>query len=137
MESSTTHPRIVPITRPYQSVPKKSTFVFAFAFFGIGSILYGIVSLVSAIILLSNGTAPANSMWIEPAYELSMGTFIFLSSRVFSRGKLLSVWLYGSSILVDGLYHLLMGYPLNYLFVAFGILLIWQTVKFRNELELV
>ena len=140
MENSTTHPRIVPISRTtYQSVPKKSTFIFALAFFGIGSILYGLVSLVSAIILLSNGTAraPVSSMWIEPVYELSMGTFIILSSRVFTRGKLLSVWLYGGCIFVDSLYHLVMGYPLNYLFVGFGILLIWQILKFRNELELV
>ena len=138
MENSTTHPRIVPITRTiYRSVPKKSTFLFALAFFGIGSILYGIVSLVSAIILFSNGTAPASSMWIEPVYELSMGTFILLSSRVFTKGKVLSVWLYGSCIFVDSLYHLVIGYPLNYLFVGFGILLIWQILSFRSELELV
>ena len=139
MENSTTHPRIVPITRPYQSVPNKSILTIALAFFGVASILAGLFNLVAAIILLSNGTAPvpASSMLIEPVYELGMGTFILLSSRVFVTGKFLSVWLYGGSIFLDSLYHLSMGYPLNYLFVGFGLLLIWQILKFRNELELV
>jgi hypothetical protein len=30
-----------------------------------------------------------------------------------------------------------MGYPLNYLFLIFGLLLIWQLLKYRNELNLV
>jgi hypothetical protein len=139
MENSTTHPRIVPITQRYQSVPKKSNFVFALAFFGVCSILAGIVSFVLAIILLSNGTAPAPAsiMLIEPVYQLGLGALILFSSRSFATGKFLSIWLYGGSIIIDSLYHMMMGYPLNYLFVGFGLLLIWQILKFRNELELV
>ena len=139
MENSTTHPRIVPITHRYQSVPKKSHFAIALIFFGVCSILAGIVSLVSAIILLSNGTAPdpVSRMLIEPAYELSLGAFILVSSRAFAKGKLLSVWLYGAGVVIDSIYHMIMGYPLNYLFVGFGLFLIWQILKFRDELELV
>ena len=139
MENSTTPPRIVPITQPYQSVPKKSHFAIALIFFGVCSILAGIASFVSAIILLSNGTAPdpMSRMLMEPVYELSLGAFILVSSRAFAQGKLLSIWLYGASIVIDSLYHMVMGYPLNYLFVGFGLFLIWQILKFRDELELV
>lgn len=139
MENSTTHPRIVPVTQRYHSVPKKSHFAIALIFFGVCSVLAGIISFVSAIILLSNGTAPnpVSRMLIEPAYELSLGAFILVSSRTFAKGKLLSVWLYGASIVIDSLYHLIMGYPLNYLFVGFGLFLIWQILKCRDELELV
>jgi hypothetical protein len=138
METSTTHPRIAAITHNHPSVPKKSHFVIALVFFGVCSLLAGIVSIVSAIILLSNGTAsdPISYMMIEPVYQLGLGAFILASSRAFAKGKLLSVWLYGASILVDSLYHVALGYPLNYLFVGFGLLMIWQILKFRTELEL-
>lgn len=138
MENSTTHPRIVAITHNYPSIPKKSHFVIAIVFFGVCSILAGIVSFVSAIILLSNGNAPdpASRMLIEPVYELSLGAFILVSSRAFAKGKLLSIWLYSASIIIDSLYHIVMGYPLNYLFVGFGFFLIWQILKFRKELEI-
>jgi hypothetical protein len=138
METSTTHPRIVAITHNYPSIPKKSDFVVALLFFGVCSILAGIVSFVSAIILLSNGTAPdpVSRMLIEPVYQLSLGVLILASSRAFAKGKLLSIWLYVGSIVIDSLYHMIMGYPLNYLFVGFGLFLIWQILRFRNELEL-
>lgn len=141
MEHSTTHPRIPAISRPaviHPSITKKRVFVVSLAFFGVCSILAGIVSLVSAIILLSNATSQelANSMLIETVYGFGLGALILFSSKAFSQGKLLSIWLYGSSILVDCLYHVLLGYPLNYLFVGFGLLLIWQILKFRDELEL-
>lgn len=138
METTATQPRIVPITQTYQPVSKKFTFVVALAFFGICSILASIVSFVSVIILLSNATMPEplSKMLIEPTYELGLGTLILVSSRTFTKGKLLSVWLYAGSILIDSLYHLFMGYPLNYLFVGFGIVLVWQLLQFRTELEL-
>ena len=44
--------------------------------------------------------------------------------------------LYGGSILLDILYNLATGNPLNYLFIGFGLLLVWQILKFRNRLEL-
>jgi hypothetical protein len=138
METSTTHPRIVPIAQTYQPVPKKFTFVVALAFFGVCSILASIVSFVSVIILLLNATMPepVSRMLIEPTYELTLGALILVSSRTFAKGKLLSIWIYAGSIVIDSLYHMFMGYPLNYLFVGFGILLIWQLLKFRTELEL-
>jgi hypothetical protein len=73
---------------------------------------------------------------MQIGYELSLGVFMLVGARTLARGRLLSIWLYGSSIAIDGLYHLLMGYPLNYLFLIFGLLLIWQLLKYRNELNL-
>jgi hypothetical protein len=135
MDNSTTHPRIVPITLAPPRISKKVMFVVALAFFGVCSLVSGIIS----IILLSNGIlpAPAGSLWIQIGYELSLGAWMLVSASALARGKWLSVWLYAGSILIDGLYHLLMGYPLNYLFMAFGVVLVWQLLRHRNDLNLI
>jgi len=136
MEFSTTQPRIPAIVQ--QPVLKKSTFVYALAIFGVFSALAGVISLVTAIILSSDASLPslAESMLTDAVYEFSLGALIFASSRAFAKGKLLSIWLYGGSIVLDSLYNILTGYPLNYVFIGFGLLLIWQIVNFRNQLEL-
>ena len=136
MEFSTTQPKIAAIV--HQPVLKKSAFVAALAIFGVFNTLAGIISLVSAIILFSDASMPslASAMLTDAAYKLSLGALIIASSRAFTKGKFLSIWLYAGSILLDSLYNLITGYPLNYIFIGFGLLLIWQTLKFRNELEL-
>lgn len=133
MENSTTHPRIVPIATSHPSAPKKSIFVIALAFFGICSFLSGIISI---ILLLSTTVPSPASALLEIVYELSLGALILVSAKTCNEGKLVSIWLYGASLIVDCLYHTLMGNPLNYLFLGFGMLLIWQMLKFRTELEL-
>jgi hypothetical protein len=136
MQHSTTHPRIAAITQPPGI--NKTIFVFALAFFGVIGILSGIMNLVAAIIQLSSGslTGVASTVWIDIAFNLSLGGLILASLGAFTERRMLSIWLYAASIIVDGIYHLMMGYPLNYLFMGFGLLLIWQLLKFRNELEL-
>ena len=129
MEYSTTQQRIAAIG--HQPVLKKSTFVFALAIFGVFSALAGPISLATAITLSSDA-----ALWTDAVYEFSLAALIFASSRAFTGGKILSVWLYGGSILLDTLYNLATGNPLNYLFIGFGLLLIWQILKFRNRLEL-
>ena len=129
MEYSTTQQRIAAIG--HQPVLKKSTFVFALAIFGVFSALAGLISLGTAITLSSDA-----ALWTDAVYEFSLAALIFASSRAFTGGKILSVWLYGGSILLDTLYNLATGNPLNYLFIGFGLLLIWQILKFRNRLEL-
>jgi hypothetical protein len=135
MHYSTTQPKIPVIAQP---VLKKSAFVFALAVFGVFSALAGIISLVTAIILSSNASMPslAETMMIDAVYEFSLAALIFASSSAFSKGKLLSAWLYGSSLVLDSLYNLMTGNPLNYLFLGFGLLLIWQILRYRNQLEL-
>ena len=107
MHYSTTQPKIPVIAQP---VLKKSAFVFALAVFGVFSALAGIISLVTAIILSSNASMPslAETMMIDAVYEFSLAALIFASSRAFSKGKLLSAWLYGSSLVLDCLYNLMM-----------------------------
>lgn len=136
MEYSNTQQRIAAIR--HQPVLNKSTFVLALAIFGVFSALAGIISLAMAITLASDGAAPgdANIMLIDAVYEFSLAALIFASSRAFAKGKFLSVWLYGGSLVLDSLYNLVMGIPLNYIFVAFGLLLIWQILRFRHRLEL-
>ena len=138
MEFSTTQPKIAAIAHPRQSVSKKPTFVIALSLFGIVSILTGIVSFVLAIILFSNGTMPdpAGALWIDSVYNLFLGGLILFSARSFARGQFLSIWLYFGGMMIDALYHVMMGNPLNYLFLGFGLLIIWQILQFRSELEL-
>lgn len=136
MEFSTTQPKIAAI--PHQPVLNKKAFIASLAIFGVFDILAGIISLVTAIILFSNASMPslASSTLIDAIYKLSLGALITASSMAFAKGKLLSVWLYAGGILLGSLYDLIMGYPLNYVFLGFGLLLIWQILKYKSQLEL-
>ncbi len=136
MEYSTTQQRIAAIG--HQPALKKSTFVIALAIFGVFSILAGMISLATWITLSSGAAMPglADAMLIDAVYEFILGALIFASSRAFAKGKMLSVWIYAASILLDSLYNIVTGYPLNYVFVGFGLLLIWQILRFRDRLDL-
>jgi hypothetical protein len=136
MEYSTTQQRIAAIG--HQPVLKKTTFVLALAIFGVFSSLAGIISLSTAIILSSDTSmaGPGSTMLTDAVYEFCLAALIFGSLRAFTKGKILSVWLYGGSIILDILYNIVTGNPLNYLFIGFGLLLISQVLRFRNQLEL-
>ena len=136
MEFSTTQQRIAAIG--HQPVLKKSTFVIALTLFGVFSVLAGMISLATWITLSSGATMPglAESMLTDAAYEFFLGALIFASSRAFAKGKILAVWLYVASLVLDSLYNIVTGYPLNYVFIGFGLLLIWQILRFRDRLEL-
>jgi hypothetical protein len=136
MEYSTTQQRIAAIG--HQPALKKSTFVIALAIFGVFSILAGMISLATWITLSSGAAIPglADAMLTDAVYEFILGALIFASSRAFAKGKMLSVWIYAASILLDSLYNIVTGYPLNYVFVGFGLLLIWQILRFRDRLDL-
>lgn len=138
MQHTTTQPRIAAITHTHQSVIKKSTFVIALLALGSMSILAGVISSVSAIVLLSEVpmSGMVNSVLADVVCNFILGALIMTSWRALSQGKMLTVWLFGSSLLIDSFYSLVMGYPLNYIFMGFGLLLIWQMVKYRAELEL-
>jgi hypothetical protein len=135
MQHTATQPKITVITN--QSVFKKSTFVIALAVLGGLTILGAIVSLASAIILLSNASLPALSRSIlsDMAVDMMVGMLLIASSRAFAQGKFLTIWLLGGSILVDSLYSLIRGYELHYLFIGLGCLFIWQMFKFKKEWE--
>ena len=136
MEYSTTQQRIAAIG--HQPALKKSTFVIALAIFGVFSVLAGMISLATWITLSSGAAIPglADAMLTDAVYEFILGALIFASSRAFAKGKMLSVWIYAASILLDSLYNIVTGYPLNYVFVGFGLLLIWQILRFRDRLDL-
>ena len=138
MQHTTTQPKITAITQTHQVVIKKSTYVIPLAVFGGMSILAGVISLVSVTVLLSNVVMPSlvNTILTDVAFDFILGALIIASSRAVARGKMLAVWLYAGSLLMDGFYSLVMGYPLNYIFMGIGLLLIWQMVKYRAELEL-
>jgi len=137
MQHITTQPRITAITQSHQSVFKKPTFVIGLAGLGGIAILAGIISLISAMILISNASMPglSNTMLTDAAVVMTIGTLIIASSRAFAKGKMLAIWLYGGSIFLDNLYGLLMGYQLHYIFMGLGFLVIWQMLKFRKEWE--
>ena len=137
MQHTTTQPRIAVIRTP-QVVVKKSTFMIALAALGGMSILAGIISSVSAIVLFSEApmSGMVNSVLADIVCNFILGTLIISSWRTLAQGKILAIWLIGSSLLVDSFCSLAMGYPLNYIFIGFGLLLIWQMVKYKAELEL-
>lgn len=136
MDLSTTQPKIAAI--PHQLVLNKKAFIASLAIFGVFDILAGLIGLVTAIILFSNASMPslASSTLIDGVYKLSLGGLILSSSVTFAKGKLLSVWLYAGGILLSSVYSLVMGYPVNYVFIGFGLLLVWQILKYKSQLEL-
>lgn len=138
MENTTTHPRIVPITQTHQPVLRKSAFVAALALFGVFNTVAAILSLITAIILFSNGSMPslANATLMGAVYKLSLGALILASAFTFTKGRMLSVWLYAGSLIIDCVYNLMTGYSLNYVFIGFGLLIIWQILNYKNQLEL-
>jgi len=135
MQHTATHPRITVVAK--QSVFKKSVFIFALAGIGGITVLSGILNSISAGLLISNAALPAlsHAMLIDALIDVVNGGLLIASSRAFSRGKILAIWLYGSSILLDTLYSLIMKYPLHYISIALAGLLIWQMLKFRKEWE--
>ena len=135
MQHITTQPKITVITNLFAF--KKSTFVIALAVLGGLTLLGAIISLVSAIILLSNASLPtlSRSILSDVAVDMIVGTLMIASSRAFAQGKILTIWFLGSGILVDSLYSLIRGYELHYLFVGLGCLFIWQMLKFKKEWE--
>lgn len=136
MQHTTTQPKIAAIT--HQLVVKKSTFMIALAALSSMSILAGIISSVSAIVLLSEApmSGMVNSVLADLVCNFILGTLIFASWKALAQGKMLVAWLFGSSLLIDSFYSLVMGYPLNYIFIGLGLLLIWQMVKHKAELGL-
>ena len=136
MENSTTHPRIAAV-RPQSVQPalKKSTFIIILAVFGGFSLLAGLISFASAIVLSSNAAMPelATRMFSDAAFDLILGALLVASSQALVKGKAQAIWLFGSSILLESLYNLMMGYPLNYVFIGLGLLVLWQMLKFKSE----
>ena len=136
MQHTTTQPRIAAITT--QVVVKKSTFMIALTALGTMSILAGVISSVSAIVLLSEAplSGMVNSVLADVACNFILGALIMTSWKALAQGKMLAVWLFGSSLLLDSFYSLVMGYTLNYVFLGFGLLLIWEMVRHKDQLEL-
>jgi hypothetical protein len=137
MQHTTTQPRITAITSTRQTVFKKSIFVIALASLGGLTILAGVISLVSAIVLLSNASMPglSSTLLTDAVLDMMIGVLILVSSRAFTQGKILAIWLFGGSMLLDSLYSLIRGYELHYIFMGFGLLLTWQMLQFRKEWE--
>ena len=137
MQHTTTQPKITALTQTHQSAFKKSTFVIALGVLGGISILAGIVSLISAIVLFSNASLPslARSMLTDVVLDITVGALILASSRAFNKGNMLAIWLFSGSLLLDSLYSLIRGYELHYILLGLGFLFIWQMLKFRREWE--
>lgn len=137
MQHTTTQPKIAVISQTQQSVFKKSIFVIALASLGGITIFSGIVSLASAFLLFSNAALPklAASILTDAILDITVGVLIAVSSRTFSKGKRLAIWLFGGSLLLDSAYSLIRGYELHYVILGLGLLMIWQILKFRQEWE--
>jgi len=137
MQHTTTQPKITVTPQTRESAFKKSTFVIALAVLGGFTILAGIVSLISALILFSNASLPilARTMLTDAIIDITVGALLVASSKAFASGKMLAIWLCAGSMFLDSLYSLIKGYELHYIFIGLGFLLIWQMLKYRQEWE--
>lgn len=105
---------------------------------GILSVTTGVLTVLLVIRLLSNAhvTSLVKPMLMEGTSDMILGTLTIASSRVIAKGRLLGIWLYIGSILINYLYSLAVGEKLNYIVLGFSILFIWQILKSRSELRL-
>ena len=135
MQHITTQPRTTAIAQNHQVVFKKSAFIVALYALGGITIVGGIITVFSAIILLSEATLPSltRSILMNAVVDITIGALMIASSRAFAKGKISAIWLFCGSILTDSIYSLLLGYQLHYIFLGFGFLLIWQMLKFKEE----
>lgn len=135
MEHSTTHPRIAPVgSRPIQPALGKSTSVIVLYVLGGISLVAGLISFMSAIVVSSNAAMPelATRMFTDAAFDLILGALIVASGQALSRGRAHAIWLFGSSLLLESLYNIVMGYPWNYVFMVLGLLMLWLIHKARQ-----
>lgn len=136
MENSTTHPRITAVgSRPIQPVLGKSASVIVLYVLGGISLVAGLISFMSAIIVSSNAAMPelATRMFTDSAFDLILGALIIASGQELSREKAHAIWMFGGSILLESLYNLVMGYPWNYVFIVLGLLMLWQIHRTKHE----
>jgi len=120
-----------------QSTLKKSTLVKGLAWYAVIYFAFGLIGVIGTKGFI-NSYLPAfgETMFLHFVYDMLFGSLIFLSSWMLTKGRLLAIWLYGSAILIDCTFNIAMGYQLNYIFIGFGLLFIWQMVKFKNQWEL-
>ena len=121
-----------------QPTLNKSTISKGLAIFGVISFLAGIVSVLSAVSLILQSSFPSltNTMLISGVSDMILGALSFASSRALSKGKVLGIWLYGISYLLGIINSIVMGYKLNYIFMALGLLFIWRMVELKSEWNL-
>lgn len=122
-----------------QPVLSKSALAKGFAILGVILFVMGGLNVFSGTSLLLLKTAfpsLAKSILTDGIFGITIGALIFASSRALAKGKVWAVWLYGGSIIADAIYNIVVGRPMNYFFMGFGLLFIWQMLKFRNEWKL-
>jgi hypothetical protein len=96
------------------------------------------MSFFSANVLVATAVMPSlvNTILVDVAFDLVLGALIIASSRALAHGNMQAIWLYGGCVLLDSLFNLFMGYPLNYVFIGFALLVILQVFQYREQLEL-
>ncbi len=108
------------------------------ALLGIVILIGAAINLLSAASLLLKSVFPslAREMLTSGIFSVVVGVLVFVSSRALAKGKLVAAWLYGVGILIDSIYNIIAGRATNYLFIGFGVIFIWQMLKFKNEWRL-
>ncbi len=126
--------------KTFQQAPAldKSMLAKGLAFFGFVLLIMGVINLLSATSLLLKSAFPdlANTILINGVSGVVIGGLIFASSRALAKGKIIAIWFYVGSIVVDCIYNFTTGRPINYSFIGFGLLFIWQMFRFKDEWQL-
>lgn len=117
---------------------RKSPLLTGLMVFGIFYTFGGVISLVTAasLILHSSYLEIANRSLMDGTLNLILGVLLITSSRVLMKGKMLGLWLYGATILVEVFSTLARGESLSFLFIGFVLLMTWQMFKMKNEWKL-
>ncbi len=122
------------IVENHSSGLNKSTFVTGLTGLGLISIASGVINILNVRVVLASFQPDfADTVTVTSAFEILFGIVVFVASRLLAKGKLLALWVYGTALLADSIFNLINGQSFSYVLIGFGLLMIWQMFKFKNE----
>jgi hypothetical protein len=120
-----------------QNQPKeKEGYVKGLAFIGIIEFLLGMISAISASTFISSYPEVGNVSLKNGIFNMVLGVLTFICSRMLKNGKVLAIWLYSATILLNVAYEISMGHKLPYFSILFGAIITWQLLILKKKWKL-
>lgn len=97
------------------------------------------MSIFTGTQMLSNQLLPdfAESLLQDAFIEMAVGIVLFVSAQLLKKGKSLSIWLYGATLLFSVVYDLAIGANFPFFTMLFGLWIMSQLLALKKQGELV
>jgi hypothetical protein len=98
---------------------------------GLAGILFGLIHLWS---ITSQGFTPLRLG--DAVINATIGTLFLVSAWTLSNRKLMTMWVFGSTILLSLIYGFAVGRGLNYIYIIFGAVLLMLFFSLKKNKEI-